>query len=152
MLHARLNRPGIGDGTLQSFLILSSCRDVSRSHSRSDQPLIWPPPLGDVDPLEELIRGVNEAQERDGQDERRLDPKLGERSRPGVRREGCVGRGHSGPRRGGLSRVAVHLLDEIAICSRRRAYSPAAAPLQAILLARNELGNDGCTNTPKVRD
>jgi hypothetical protein len=68
-----------------------------------------------------------------------------------VRWEGWVGR-HSGPRRGGLSRVAVHLLDEIAICSRRRAYSPAAAPLQAILLAKNELGNDGCTKTPKVRD
>jgi hypothetical protein len=37
-------------------------------------------PLADVDPLEELIRVVNEAQERDAEDERRLyHPMCGDR-------------------------------------------------------------------------
>jgi hypothetical protein len=40
-----------------------------------------PRSLEHVDSLEELIRVVNEAQERDGGDERRLyEPKLGKRS------------------------------------------------------------------------
>jgi hypothetical protein len=47
---------------------------------RDDQHLVKPGPLEPDDPLEELIRIVNEAQDRDARDERRLsDPKLGDR-------------------------------------------------------------------------
>ena len=48
---------------------------------RRDEPqLVKPDYLDHVDPLEELIRVVNEAQDRDAGDERRLyDPKLSER-------------------------------------------------------------------------
>jgi hypothetical protein len=47
---------------------------------RENQLPIEPLPLADVDPLEELIRVVNEAQVRDARDERRLyEPRLGER-------------------------------------------------------------------------
>jgi len=47
---------------------------------RGDQLLIEPPPLGDVDPFEELIRVVNKAQEREARDEHLYEPKLGVRS------------------------------------------------------------------------
>jgi hypothetical protein len=53
---------------------------------RDDGHLVKPAgPLADVDPLEELIRVVNEAQKRDAEDERRLyDPML--RDRPSFQR------------------------------------------------------------------
>ena len=44
-----------------------------RWRERDDGHLVKPAgPLADLDPLEELIRVVNEAQERDAEDERRL--------------------------------------------------------------------------------
>jgi hypothetical protein len=43
-----------------------------------------------------------------------------------------------------VSRVAVHLLDEIAIRSRRKSYSPAAGQLRSILLARNYVAAMSC--------
>ena len=47
---------------------------------RDDQQLVKPGPSEHVDPLEELIRIVNEAQDRDARDERRLyDLRFGER-------------------------------------------------------------------------
>ena len=48
---------------------------------RDDQPLVnFSDPLADIDLLEELIRIVNKAQERDAEDERRLyDPMLRDR-------------------------------------------------------------------------
>ncbi len=55
-------------------------RWLRRWREQDDQQLVKPGSLEHVDPLEELIRVVNEAQERDAQDERRLyDPMLGER-------------------------------------------------------------------------
>jgi hypothetical protein len=55
-------------------------RWLRRWWERDDQQLVKSGSLEHVDPLEELIRVVNEAQERDAQDERRLyDPMLGER-------------------------------------------------------------------------
>jgi hypothetical protein len=54
---------------------------LRRWRERDDGHLVKPAePLADVDLLEELIRIVNEAQERDAKDERRLyDPMLRER-------------------------------------------------------------------------
>jgi hypothetical protein len=55
-------------------------RWLRRWRGRDDQHLVKPGPLEPVDPLEELIRLVNEAQGRDARDERRLyDPKLDDR-------------------------------------------------------------------------
>ena len=55
-------------------------RWLRRWWERDDQQLVKSGSLERVDPLEELIRVVNEAQERDAPDERRLyDPMLGER-------------------------------------------------------------------------
>jgi hypothetical protein len=57
-----------------------------RWRERDDGHLVKPAgPLADLDPLEELIRVANEAQERDAEDERRLyDPML--RDRPSFQR------------------------------------------------------------------
>ena len=44
----------------------------SLRRERDDRHLVKPAPLADVDPLDELIRIVNEAQARDAEDERRL--------------------------------------------------------------------------------
>jgi hypothetical protein len=53
---------------------------LRRWRERDDRHLARPRSLDHVDPLEELILVVNEAQDRDARDERRLyDPKLGER-------------------------------------------------------------------------
>jgi hypothetical protein len=53
---------------------------LRRWRERDDRHLARPRSLEHVDPLEELIRVVNEAQDRDAGDERRLyDPNLGER-------------------------------------------------------------------------
>jgi hypothetical protein len=54
---------------------------LPRWRERDDRRLVKrAEPLGDVDPLNELIRIVNEAQERDAEDERRLyDPMLRDR-------------------------------------------------------------------------
>ena len=58
---------------------------LRRRRERDDGHLVKPTPLADIDPLEELIRVVNEAQERDAEDERRLyDPML--RDRPSFQR------------------------------------------------------------------
>jgi hypothetical protein len=63
-------------------------RWLRRWRERDDQRLIEPPLLGKVDLLEELIRVVNEAQEHDAHDERRLyEPKLEERSPSFQRRQ-----------------------------------------------------------------
>ena len=53
----------------------------SRGHQREDKHLFKSPdPLADINLLEELIRIVNEAQNRDAEDERRLyDPMLRDR-------------------------------------------------------------------------
>ena len=61
---------------------LSYRRELSRPQpERDDQHLLkTSDPLADIDLLEELIRIVNKAQERDAQDERRLyDPMLRDR-------------------------------------------------------------------------
>ena len=61
---------------------LSYRRELSRSRpERDDQrPLKTSDPLADIDLLEELIRIVKKAQERDAEDERRLyDPMLRDR-------------------------------------------------------------------------
>jgi hypothetical protein len=48
-------------------------RWLRRWRERDDRRLVKrTEPLSDVDPIEELIRIVNEAQERDAEDERRL--------------------------------------------------------------------------------
>jgi hypothetical protein len=53
---------------------------LRRWRGRDEQELVKPGPLESVDPLEELIRVVNEAQDRDARDETRLyDPELGDR-------------------------------------------------------------------------
>ena len=53
---------------------------LRRWRGRDEQQLVKPGPSEHVEPLEELIRVVNEAQDRDAGDERRLyDSKLGER-------------------------------------------------------------------------
>lgn len=60
---------------------------------RDDRRLVKRPnPAADIDPLEEFIRIVNEAQERDAEDERRLYPQVRgdrpsffQRRRPGRR-------------------------------------------------------------------
>jgi hypothetical protein len=59
---------------------------LRRWRERDDGHLVKPvDPLADVDSLEELIRVVNEAQERDAEDERRLhDPML--RDKPSFQR------------------------------------------------------------------
>ena len=61
---------------------LSYRRELSRPRTeRDDQHLLkTSDPLADIDLLEELIRIVNKAQERDAEDERRLyDPMLRDR-------------------------------------------------------------------------
>jgi hypothetical protein len=53
---------------------------LRRWWGQDDQQLVKPGPSEHLDPIEELIRVVNEAQDRDARDERRLyDPKLGVR-------------------------------------------------------------------------
>jgi hypothetical protein len=54
---------------------------LRRRRERDDGHLVKPTdPSADIDPLEELIRVVNEAQERDAEDERRLyHPMCGDR-------------------------------------------------------------------------
>jgi hypothetical protein len=55
---------------------------LRRWRERDDRSLVKPvAPLPDIDPIEELIRVVSEAQERDADDERRLDH-LMRRDRP----------------------------------------------------------------------
>jgi hypothetical protein len=54
---------------------------LRRWPERDDRHLASPRSLDHVDPLEELIRVVNEAQDRDARNECRLyEPRLGERS------------------------------------------------------------------------
>jgi transposase-like protein len=70
------------DGLMKTTLL----RWVRRWRERDDLHLFKPAALLPVDPLEELIRVVNEAQERDAEDERRLYPARGERRSPYQRR------------------------------------------------------------------
>ena len=67
-------------------------RRLRRWRERDDRHLVKPATPLSVDPLEELIRVVNEAQERDAEDERRLyhpvrgdRPSLFQRRRPNRR-------------------------------------------------------------------
>jgi hypothetical protein len=53
---------------------------LRRLRRQDDPQLVKPGPSEHLDPLEELIRVVNEAQDRDARDERGLyDPNFGER-------------------------------------------------------------------------